>query len=151
LLPWLIPRHKNDQMKWCVYILLTLLAAAAWPALAAPAGTVSTDTNAQVMSIFIMPSSPSEGRDPFFPNSTRPYEETISKRPVELTSLEIKGFSEINGRRYVIINNHTFAAGDEGDVITGEGRIHIRCLTVGADSVLVESNGARHLLKFSDQ
>jgi hypothetical protein len=109
------------------------------------------DTNAQVMSIFIMPAGPSEGRDPFFPNSTRPYEDFISKRPVELTSLQIKGFSEIGGRRYVIINNHTFAAGDEGDVITPEGRIHIRCLTVGLDSVLVESAGARHLLKFSDQ
>jgi hypothetical protein len=133
-------------MKWFAYILLILLVAAARPAVAAP-----VDTNAQVMSIFILPSGPSEGRDPFFPNSTRPYEETISKRPVELTSLEIKGFSEIDGRRYVIINNHTFAAGDEGDVITGNGRIHIRCLTVGTDSVLVESNGARHLLKFSNQ
>jgi len=133
-------------MKWCTYIIWTLLAFAAWPMAAAP-----VDTNMQIMSIFIMPTGPSEGRDPFFPNSTRPYEESISKRPVELTSLEIKGFSEINGRRYVIINNHTFAAGEEGDVITAEGRIHIRCLTVGTDSVLVESAGARHLLKFSDQ
>jgi hypothetical protein len=133
-------------MKWCAYIIWILLMAAAWPVVAAPVGT-----NAEVMSVFIMPSGPNEGRDPFFPNSTRPYEFAISKRPVELTSLEIKGFSEIAGRRYVIINNHTFGAGDEGDVTTSEGRIHIRCLTVGMDSVLVESGGSRHLLKFSGQ
>lgn len=134
-------------MKWLAYIIGTLFLAAAGSAVALPA-----DTNAQVMSIFIMPSNPSEGRDPFFPNSTRPYEDSIAKRPIELsTSLEIKGFSEIDGRRYVIINNHTFGAGDEGDVITPEGRIHLRCLTVGTDTVLIESAGARHLLKFSDQ
>ena len=134
-------------MKCCTYIFWTWLAIAAWPVTAAP-----VDTNAQVMSAFIMPSGPNEGRDPFFPNSTRPYEESATKRPhsvADLTSLEIKGFSEIAGHRYVIINNHTFGAGDEGDVITSEGRIHIRCLSVGADSVLVESAGARHLLKFS--
>ncbi len=125
-----------------------LLAAGTGLLAAAPA-----DTNTPVISVFIQPTSPSEGRDPFFPNSTRPYEEFVSKRhnPVELTSLQIKGFSEIAGQRYVIINNHTFAAGDEGDVITPDGRIHIRCLSVGQDSVLVESGGAQHILKFSDQ
>lgn len=133
-------------MKWCAYIIWTLLMVAAWPAAAVP-----VDTNTQARSIFSMPTSPSEGRDPFFPNSMRPYEDYISKRPVELTSLVIKGFSEIDGRRYIIINNHTFGAGDEGDVITAQGRIHIRCLNVGKDAVLVESAGARHLLKFSDQ
>jgi len=132
-------------MKWRAHIISTLLMASAWPMAAGPA-----DTNAQVMSAFIMPTSPSEGRDPFFPNSTRLYENYISKRAVEVSALAIKGFSEINGCRYVIINNHTFGAGDEGDVTAAGGRIHIRCLTVGTDSVLVESAGVRHLLKFSD-
>jgi|HubBroStandDraft_1064217.scaffolds.fasta_scaffold634160_2 hypothetical protein len=135
-------------MKLRAYLILIWLAAGTWLAHAAPA-----DTNATVESVFTLPSSPSEGRDPFFPNSTRPYEEMVSKHrnPVELTSLQIKGFSEIAGQRYVIINNHTFAAGDEGDVITPDGRIHIRCLSVGQDSVLVESGGAQHILKFSNQ
>jgi hypothetical protein len=139
-------KMKMMKMKWGTYLVWLLLAAGMRLSAAVPA-----DTNAPAKSIFILPSSPSEGRDPFFPNSMRPYEEAMSKRPVELTSLEIKGFSEIAGHRYVIINNHTFGAGDEGDVITPQGRIHIRCLEVGPDSVLVESGGARHLLKFSDQ
>lgn len=137
-------------MKLCAYIIWILLAIAAWPVAAAPMSAALVDTNAQVKSVFIMPTSPSEGRDPFFPNSTRPYEDFVTKRPLDLTSLEIKGFSDIAGRRFVIVNNHSFAAGEEGDVLTPQGRIHIRCLSVGADSVLVESAGVRHLLKFSD-
>lgn len=135
-------------MKLRAYIVWTLFAAGAWPAAAAPA-----DTNVPVQSFFTLPSSPSEGRDPFYPNSMRPYEDALSKvkRPADLTSLEIKGFSNIGNQRYVIINNHTFGAGDEGDVITPQGRIHIKCLNVGTDTVMVESAGAQHLLKFSGQ
>lgn len=133
-------------MRLCVYIIWTLVAAGACLVSAAPAST-----NAQVVSVFTLPSAPSEGRDPFYPNSTRPYQYVTVRHAVELTSLQIKGFSEIGGRRYVIINNHTFGEGDEGDVTTADGRIHIRCLSVGADSVLIESGGAQHVLRFSDQ
>lgn len=125
-----------------------LLTGTAWSVAAMPA-----NTNAPVQSVFILPSSPSEGRDPFFPNSMRPYEQAIvkSRHNLDVTSLQIKGFSEIAGHRYIIINNHTFSEGDEGDVITADGRIHIRCLAVSSDSVLVEAGGVRHLLKFSSQ
>ncbi len=133
-------------MRWNVYMMTWIaLAAGMCASTAAPA-----ITNMPAESVFIMPTSPEEGRDPFFPNSTRPYDAFIAKRAVDVTSLEIKGFSEINGRRYVIINNHTFAAGDQGDVTTPQGRIHVRCLNVGTNSVLVESGGVRHVLKFSD-
>lgn len=116
-----------------------------------PAAAASVETNAVVQSVFVMPSDPSEGRDPFYPNSMRPYESAIAKRhrSVDVTSLQIRGFSEIAGHRYVIINNHTFGDGDEGDVITSEGRIHLRCLHVGTDSVMVESGGAQHILQFT--
>jgi hypothetical protein len=135
-------------MKIRAYMIWTVFAAAAWSVAAAPA-----DTNAPVQSVFTMPSAPSEGRDPFFPNSMRPYEDAMSKakRPAELSSLQIRGFSNIGTQRYVIINNHTFGAGDEGDVITPAGRIHIRCLSVGEDSVMVESGGAQHLLRMNSQ
>ncbi len=83
-------------MKWYTYIIWTLFAAAAWPLAAAPV-PASADTNAPIKSVFLLPSNPNEGRDPFFPNSTRPYEDIISKHAVDVTSLEIKGFSEIAG------------------------------------------------------
>ena len=134
-------------MKWRAYIIWTIVAGATAPLVAAPAAT-----NAPVKSVFILPTNPNEGRDPFFPNSMRPYQDFAPKaRSVDLTALEIKGFSEIAGHRYVIINNHTFAEGDEGDVLTPGGRVHLRCLSVGTDKVLVESNGERHLLRISDQ
>lgn len=133
-------------MKWRAYIFLTCVACATWPLAAAPA-----DTNAPVKSVFILPTNPNEGRDPFFPNSMRPYQDFVPKRAVDLTVLRIRGFSEIAGHRYVIIDNHTFGQGDEGDVITPGGRVHIHCLSVGTDTVLVESNGSRHLLRFYGQ
>jgi hypothetical protein len=128
--------------------LIWTLAAVAWPAAALP-----TDTNAPARSVFTMPSSPSDGRDPFFPNSMRPYAESQShtKHQVDVTALQIRGISQIAGQLYVIINNHTFGVGDEGDVITPEGRIHLKCLSISSDSVLVESGGMQHILKFSSQ
>jgi hypothetical protein len=133
------------KIKLQAYLLIWALA---WPAAALP-----VDTNAPTLSVFTMPAGPSEGRDPFFPNSMRPYAEAQShtKHAPVLTSLRIKGISQIGGQLYVIINNHTFGAGDEGDVITPDGRIHIKCLSISSDSVLVESGGTQHILKISDQ
>jgi hypothetical protein len=141
------------KMKLYTYITLALLAGAARPVDAAPAGAAAAgNTNVPVQSVFNLPSSPSDGRDPFFPNSMRPYEQAMVKsHHTDITSLKIRGFSEIAGRRYVIINNHTFSEGDEGDVMTPDGRIHLHCLAVSSDSVLVEASGVRHMLKFSDQ
>lgn len=137
------------KLKLHIYITWTVLTGAAWSVEAMPA-----DTNAPVQSVFTLPSTPSDGRDPFFPNSMRPYEQAIVKNKqqrLDVTSLQIKGFSEIAGHRYIIINNHTFSEGDEGDVTTRDGRFHIHCLAVSSESVLVEANGVRHLLKFSGQ
>lgn len=133
-------------MKWRAYIFWTFVAGATWPLAAAPA-----DTNAPQKSVFILPTNPSEGRDPFFPASVRPYQDFAPKHVVNLTVLQIRGFSEIAGHRYVIINNHTFGEGDEGDVITTGGRVHLRCLSIGANTVMVESNGSHHLLRFDGQ
>ena len=137
---------KIMTMKWRAYIIWTCVAGAAWPLAAAPA-----DTNAPAKSVFVLPTNPNEGRDPFFPNSMRPYEDFAPKHTVDVADIQIKGFSEIAGHRYVIINNHTFGEGDEGDVLTAGGRVHIHCLSVGMDTVLVESNGSHHLLRFYGQ
>ena len=90
-----------------------------------------------------MPANPQEGRDPFFPTSTRPYAEIVSKNPVgDLSSIVVRGGSG----QLVIINNHTFGVGDEGDIITPHGRIHIRCVEIKDKMVVIESGGQRHEL-----
>jgi hypothetical protein len=98
------------------------------------------------------PSSSKEGRDPFFPNSERPYEAAITTQPGSLSSLALNGVSGLPGHHLVIINNHTFAAGDEEDVMTVTGRIHVRCVEIrdNGDSVVVvvEAEGQREELIF---
>lgn len=101
-------------------------------------------------SVFTQPTNPQEGRDPFFPESTRVYESNI---PVTAASeaastLMIKGFSMMDGRPMVIINNHTFMAGDEGDVLSSAGHTHVHCLEIRPGTVVVEVNGARHEIHF---
>jgi hypothetical protein len=48
----------------------------------------------------------------------------------------------------IIINDVTFAVGDERDVITPQGRIHIHCLEIIGDLAVIEANGQRHQLRF---
>jgi hypothetical protein len=136
---------KNFRKK----IMTVLLAVGGAMVLAAVATPVPqsnmTNTN---RSIFILPSNPREGRDPFFPDSTRPYKLAVTASPqvANVTSLVVKGFSGSGDRRLVIINNHTFAAGDEGDVVTPGGRIHLSCVEIKTNSVVIEVGGQRHEL-----
>ncbi|MGD1089167.1 MAG: hypothetical protein ABR955_10645 [Verrucomicrobiota bacterium] len=96
-------------------------------------------------SLFVMPDKPEEGRDPFFPNSMRPYEAAIAanRHSAAVGSLELKGFSGDPLHRLVIINNHTFAEGDEQYVLTIAGRIQVRCIKIQSDSAIVEADGQR--------
>jgi hypothetical protein len=94
-----------------------------------------------------MPASARDGRDPFFPESSRPYESslTITNQPQAIL-LTIKGLSVEHGRAMVIINNHTFAVGDEGDVLTGSKRVHLRLVEIRAGTAVIEVNGSRREL-----
>jgi len=141
---------KNFSEK-LMTVLLVIGCAMVPATLAAPAPQSST-TNAN-RSIFILPSDPREGRDPFFPDSTRPYKIAVAANPraADVTSLVVKGFSGSMDRRLVIINNHTFAAGDEGDVVTPGGRIHLSCLEIKTNSVVIEVGGQRHELFYFDK
>jgi hypothetical protein len=144
-------------MNWCVNS--SKSAVAAWlsagfvmvlPVAAAP---VAKPAAPEVVSrsVFVIPTSPKDGRDPFFPNSTRPYETVSAARPHagDVSSLVLKGISGPPERRLVIINNHTFGVGDEQDLPTPQGRIHIRCVEIKDSSVVIESAGQRHELKYA--
>jgi hypothetical protein len=98
-------------------------------------------------SVFVMPASVRDGRDPFFPESARPYEDAMAaKRTVDATAFSVKGISTEHGRSMVIINNHTFAVGDEGDVLTTSGRMHIRLAEIRPGVAVIEVNGVRREL-----
>ena len=141
-------RHVNS----CKSALTAWLSAAFVTVMPVAAAPVAQPAPPEVVtrSVFILPTNPKEGRDPFFPASIRPYEDAVSKNPVagDLTALVLKGFSGTPDHRLAIINNHTFGVGDEGDVLTPHSRIHIRLVEVRTNSVVIESGGQRHELSY---
>jgi hypothetical protein len=131
-----------------------LSAAILWasPLVAAPANQSQSAKTNSLRSVFILPANPREGRDPFFPKSNRPYEAamTATNSTVEATALVVKGVSGTSDHRLVIINNHTFAAGDTADVITDRGRIRVHCVEIKPHSVVIEIGNQYHELPLSD-
>jgi hypothetical protein len=134
------------------HVLLIALAAASATALGQPAENPAGNT-ASVRSVFVLPTNPQEGRDPFYPESTRPYANAVAAHVVApiVNTLTVRGFSGTPGNRMVIINNHSFGVGDEGDVLTAGGRVHVRCLEINDNSVVIEANNQRRQLSFSTQ
>jgi hypothetical protein len=119
----------------------------------------ATSTNkphaeAQAQSVFVMPKDQHEGVDPFFPKSHRPYGtvmpivvETNQPAPgVVAVELKLKAISGLPEHRLALINNHTFEAGEEGEVLTTNGRMRIRCLEVRQDSAVVQIGPERREL-----
>lgn len=125
-----------------------LLAAAVLPIAANDESPVAPQP--VLRSIFNQPTSPKDGRDPFFPSSMRLFASMAvpTSKSKDLSSLVIRGKSGTSDHPLVIINEVTFAEGDERDVITPDGRIRIRCLQIIGDLVVIEANGQRHQLRF---
>ena len=71
---------------------------------------------------------------------------TATNTTVEVTALVVRGVSGSSDHRLVIINNHTFAAGDIADVITEQGRIRVHCVEIKPHSVVIEIRGQYHEL-----
>ena len=146
----------NRNLAW-----LAVLVAAGMPLTAAPlvqTNTVAVAANANLVqvvpkSVFTQPSNPREGCDPFFPTSLRPYATAVVPNgPVtDLSSVFIKGISGSSDHRLVIINNVTFAVGDEAEVFTAQGRLRIRCLMITDDSAVIEAAGQRQILRYKSR
>ena len=96
------------------------------------------------LSTFVMPTSPKEGKDPFFPTSLRPYKEFIRTPRVAPTNAPVS--LTINGivpGKLVMIMGRSFSAGEEGEVPTTGGRKRIRCIRIKEDSAIIEVDGER--------
>jgi hypothetical protein len=136
--------------------IVALVAVFAVPVAKAQAPTQASTGIGTIQSVFILPASPAEGRDPFYPESTRAIEAAAAanqsqNHTVEITSLKVPGVSGTPGHFLAIINTHTFAVGEEGDLKTSGGSVHIRCLDIRPDAVMVEINGQVHRLPVEDQ
>jgi hypothetical protein len=134
--------------------LLPLAAAGPLSLRAAPPAQNAKPEAPPAASTFVMPANAAEGRDPFFPDSTRVYAgnpKNLGHGPV-LTGLTLKSIMGTPPHVFAIINNHTFAAGDDGDIRTESGeRLHITCPDINpqAGTVTVTAGGMREVLHLS--
>jgi len=136
---------------------LTLFATRAAQTPAAPSGHVRPAAAAApaepepAKSVFRIPATPQEGRDPFFPQSTRTRRPVVvptasNAAPVVIAELELKGISGPMGHRFAIINNRTFETGEEGEVSTNVGRVRLTCKEIKDDAVRVLLAGQERIL-----
>jgi hypothetical protein len=146
--------HRVIFSKGMKAALLSAIFAAASPVMAAPIVQTNETTKLTPRSIFIQPANPQEGRDPFFPSSIRPYQGAVvpgTHAAADVGALTIEGLSGSPDHRLVIINNVTFAVGDDAEVSTSQGRIHIHCLEISGNSAVIEANGQRHELRYGEK
>ena len=132
---------------------------AAQPAGGSPAGPAGVSNavpaGASVpLSVFVMPTTREEGKDPFFPRSARPYgpgpvKPSTTKEPPVMPVVELKlnGISGTVEHRLAIINGRTFDAGEEGEVRSGAARVRIRVVEIKADYVIVMAAGQEQVLR----
>jgi hypothetical protein len=127
------------------YVLLSLLFSTAMPLLAEtqPAlenktASATNDTTEIPQSVFVIPSSPKEGRNPFFPKSV--IEAPVQKiKPEQLDSSSII----LNGitsppKQTAMINGKTFEPGESGEVRFPNGsRISIQCIEIRTDAAII--------------
>jgi hypothetical protein len=130
---------------------LLAMTVAGLPSLATAQIVPPIDTNV-VQSVFVLPDNSKEGRDPFFPSSLRPYRDRPAPGgATELSDIKLEGITRSHGNVFVIINDVTFGVGDDADVKTSTGnKIHVLCVQIKSDSVVIEADGQALTLTLSN-
>ena len=115
------------------------------------------ESNSVPQSVFTIPASAAEGRDPFYPNAHYLTGGTEVKRaPIQTEAdlLELKGVSGSADRRLAMISaggiNRTLAVGEEAEYRTANGHLRVRCVDIKGESVVVEVDGERRELRLRD-
>ncbi len=139
-----------------VLLLWPILAAHGGPARTAKAKAAAVTNAAPTVveipqSAFTLPANPRDGRDPFFPDSIRPYSGGIvrSKEPTRSVKVGLNGVSA----DFIMVNGKTIGKGEEVEVTTPGGRVKVRCLEIrlNTNSAIVEVNGERQELRLKDR
>ena len=121
----------------------------------------ATETNSVIKpteiarSTFVLPQDKSEGRDPFYPDSTYVYDQSkpsnnTNKGPVKVAVVDLK-LTAIGGtseRPVASINNRTFSEGEEGEMTINGAKVQIHILDIQEDGVILTVNGEQRELRF---
>ena len=100
-------------------------------------------------SVFEIPASPRDGRNPFFPHSimAAPVPPPNPNAPVDVSSFVLNGITS-PPKRTAMINGRTFEAGEEGEVrLPSGGKAMIKCEEIRSDSAVILFNGVRRELR----
>lgn len=124
-----------------------------------PSTTTIEATTAAVeipRSEFKLPATSAEGKDPFFPRSQRiyasmpvPVPTVTTNRPPPVLDLLLSGLSGTTEKPFAIINNQTFAIGEERQMMLGGQAVRVVCLEINtqARTAVVQANGVRSELR----
>jgi hypothetical protein len=100
-------------------------------------------------SVFNVPVQPTDGRNPFFPQSTVQVviiPKITKENPIESFSFVLNGITS-PPKRTAMINGRTFEAGEEGEVRMPSGaKILIKCQEIKVDSATIEVGGQKREL-----
>ena len=116
---------------------------------AKPLGILPVPEVAIPQSVFAVPAQPSEGRNPFFPQSaSRPVVPTPNKPDqVDTTSIVLNGITS-PPKRTAMINGRTFEPGEEGEVRLPSGnKMLIKVEEIKAESAIILVGGQRRELR----
>jgi hypothetical protein len=103
-----------------------------------------TDTDLSAYASVFEDLPPNVGKDPFYPNSHRrdPVSVAVVAQNVRVDPvLVLKGIVGSKSHRLAIINNETFEAGEESLVRVPNGHVHVQCIEIGEDYVVVKVEG----------
>jgi hypothetical protein len=153
-----MPQHHFNSIKPILTAIFVLAAAAA---MAAPvekkkdaAGSIKEEPKKAreiALSVFVIPRTPAEGRDPFFPRKTAtissPQQPNVAPVTVDTSSLVLNGITS-PPRRTAMINGHTFEQGEEAPLrLPAGGKLLVKCeeITDEGAKVLINGNLRREL------
>lgn len=99
-------------------------------------------------SVFVIPATPAEGRNPFFPRSTSVAPVVRTKQGVvETQSFVLNGITS-PPKQTAMINGTTFEAGEEHELrLPGGGKMLVKCEEIRADSAVILAGGIRRELR----
>lgn len=137
------------------FLALALLPARPAPPDKKPKTPHGSQTNSLPQSVFTIPASLKEGRDPFFPDSAYWLGGGGGVMKLSPTKhidvgLVLNGLSGPNDHRLAMINGRTVAEGEEAEVSTSTGRVKVRCVQIKSDAVILEIGGERKELRLRD-
>jgi len=93
-------------------------------------------------SVFIIPTSSADGRDPFFPNSTRAPGSAQPDRPAHVDAIPspfvLNGVNMLPGSRTAIINGRTIAEGETANIPTATGDVAVHLLEFKNNAVVIQ-------------